>query len=65
MTVAFDIVRGFTTPKNWSRGNDVGSVGVELSKEGRLGKTLTYGAVAGAGAMLGWLLWKRYYKAKG
>lgn len=58
--MAYDILRGKTTPRNWSRGNEqnIGTVGAAgIGGEGFSNK-LVVGAAVGVAAAAGYLLWR-------
>lgn len=57
--MAFDLIKRVTTPENWSRGQDVGTVGQGPYGAGDIiGKALIGSAIAGAAAAAGWLWWR-------
>ena len=57
--MAYDIARRKTTPRNWSRGSEqnVGTVGA-VFEGGPLKKKLVVGALVGAAAAAGYLMWR-------
>lgn len=55
--MAYDLIRGFTDPTNWSRGAEtIGSVGA--AEEDKTKRTMVLAALAGVGVVAGWLFWQ-------
>lgn len=58
--MAYDILRGRTSPRNWSRGDEhnIGTVGAaSIGGEG-FTKKLVVGALVGAAGAVGYLAWQ-------